>query len=603
MHQTLHNKYHLSGYITRGEPIRKQIEGKEYEIVRYQGDHENEFCVYEVKDGEYNGRAQLFDDGILKMAWRMNNGIREGHVYMYDKGRLLKESQWNWLESEEEERWIENDKEKQVLVIRDCQSNQPLYVGEYNDKMEREGYGIEYTNGSLKLSGYWVNDELIHVHQRVLNQEEMIEYGGEKTDKNTNVLDRRPIYIGEFKVDKENRLLKHGSGCMLDEYNGVCIKECEWEMGVQIENKIMELKNGRYKEGETDESMRKISSGYSSLTNGNSSAFIMHTSTEVIDIASNNFNTKEITELKIISFPYLKRLSIADGCFKNVTRFSLDDLNELEMVRVGKKSFLRSSKIIGYVQFSVFTISNCPKLMKLIVENDVFSGCETFELINLPSLRVMYIGNRAFQFAYNFKLTGVPLLREMVIEENCFKTVRSFVMDGYSELEVLKIGNKSFTSPPSHWNHSIYGKIPPRYGGFKLINCNSLKSLQIGNGVFSWYTYFSLSNVPTLKYIIIGDDCFQFVSHFEINGLNELETISIGKTCFTYNGKDPSYYHYGGELIVANCPILYKIEVAQESFVLFTNFELKNNPLLRILQLGDNVIRNCQSVVFEGIND
>ena len=272
--------------------------------------------MYEVKDREYNGRAQLFDDGILKMAWRMNNGIREGHVYMYDKGRLLKESQWNWLESEEEERWIENDKEKQVLVIRNCKSNQLMYVGEHNDKMEREGYGIEYTNGSLKLSGYWLNDELIHIHQRVLNKKEMIEYGGEKTEKNLNVLDRRPIYIGEFKFDKEkNRVLRHGFGCILDEYYGVCIKENKWNIGMEQEPNPMKLKNGRYKEGETDESMRMISSGHVYIANGKSRALITHPSTEVINITSNSFIGSEITELKIVSFPHLKQLLIDNKCF------------------------------------------------------------------------------------------------------------------------------------------------------------------------------------------------------------------------------------------------------------------------------------------------
>ena len=578
------------------------MEGKEYEIVTFQGKHENEFCVYEVKDEEYNGRAQLFDDGILKMAWRMNNGIREGHVYMYDKGRLLKESQWNWLESEEEERWIENDKEKQVLVIRNCKSNQLMYVGEYNDKMEREGYGIEYTNGSLKLSGYWLNDELIHIHQRVLNKKEMIEYGGEKTEKNLNVLDRRPIYIGEFKFDKEkNRVLRHGFGCILDEYYGVCIKENKWSMGMEQEPNPMKLKNGRYKDGETDESMRMISSGHVNIANGKSRDLITHPSTEVINITSNSFIGSEITELKIVSFPHLKQLLIDDKCFAHMTRFLLDELNELEIVRVGRGDY--SHCFFQYVQDNVFTISNCAKLKELTVGDYVFSECETVELNNLPSLRVLSVGSTSFQFACSFKLTSIPSLKEMVIGDNCFKNVTSFEMDGYNELECVKIGDNSFTLSLYSSQNNGYEKLVTRCGEFKLENCISLKQLQIGNGVFSWYSSIILSNVPSLKSIIIKNECYKLVSHFVIDGLIKLESITIGRACFSYSSNNSNYYTRGGEFALSNCPKVKRIELSPDSFNLYTSFELKNNPSLTTLQLGTDTFQYCQSVIFEGISD
>ena len=47
--------------------VRKSVRGKEYEIERYQGDHANEYCVYEVKDGVRDGTAELFDNGMVKM--------------------------------------------------------------------------------------------------------------------------------------------------------------------------------------------------------------------------------------------------------------------------------------------------------------------------------------------------------------------------------------------------------------------------------------------------------------------------------------------------------------------------------------------------------
>ena len=86
----------LNGYSTRGKTIYKSYGGREYEIERYQGEHANEYCVYEVKDGVRDGTAELFDDGMVKMRWTMKQGVRDGSYVLFDKGVVVREGTWNF---------------------------------------------------------------------------------------------------------------------------------------------------------------------------------------------------------------------------------------------------------------------------------------------------------------------------------------------------------------------------------------------------------------------------------------------------------------------------------------------------------------------------
>ena len=52
----------------------------EYEVTLYQGDHSNEYLLSEMKDDKIEGRCQLFNRGILSLAWTMKNGRRIGEI-------------------------------------------------------------------------------------------------------------------------------------------------------------------------------------------------------------------------------------------------------------------------------------------------------------------------------------------------------------------------------------------------------------------------------------------------------------------------------------------------------------------------------------------
>ena len=91
--------------------------------------------------------------------------------------------------------------------------------------------------------------------------------------------------------------------------------------------------------------------------------------------------------------------------------FELNELNELESVVIGEKSFThakedddiwnreRSDGSCGIV--------NCPKLKSIQIGDGSFKDYHSFELNNLPSLQSIEIGEWCFQYAPSFSLTGL----------------------------------------------------------------------------------------------------------------------------------------------------------------------------------------------------
>ena len=246
----------MTGYLTRGQTLKKSYGGKDYEIERYQGEHENEYGVFEVKDGVRDGTAELFDDGMVKMRWTMKNGVRDGSYVLFDKGVVTGEGKWEDV-GKNEERVIENRRSGMTMVIHF--NNAIIYEGGFNESMQREGFGFEYEKGVLKRSGEWKDDELISLTQRFLNDSEMIEYGSGST---YDLLSHRPVYIGGYCMDDQSgRILREGRGRVLDEWSGVCEYESEWEAGKELADSRVTLKEGWYCGHEHQLSTRPVVTG------------------------------------------------------------------------------------------------------------------------------------------------------------------------------------------------------------------------------------------------------------------------------------------------------------------------------------------------------
>ena len=74
----------LNGYtaVKTKSPIIKTIDGVDYEVTTYQGEHSDEYLLREVKEGQ----CQLFYKGIIRLSWREKDGVRIGGCTMYQNG-------------------------------------------------------------------------------------------------------------------------------------------------------------------------------------------------------------------------------------------------------------------------------------------------------------------------------------------------------------------------------------------------------------------------------------------------------------------------------------------------------------------------------------
>ena len=89
-------------------------------------------------------------------------------------------------------------------------------------------------------------------------------------------------------------------------------------------------------------------------------------------------------------------------------------------------------------------------------------------------------------------------LESIEIGDGCFISLKTFKIDGLNRLKSLKIGQNSFTQ-----KNNNYGDDKSK--SFHILNCESLKSIEIGKYSFSDFGgQFELKNLPSLQSIQIG---------------------------------------------------------------------------------------------------
>ena len=403
-----------------GEKKIIKVEGKEYEIQKYQGEHQNEYLISEMKDGKVEGRCELFENGILRLSWMMKDGQRIGRISEYEKGKALFTELWKSV-LEGDYRKIENSREGLKLVIRD-RNNTMIYRGEFDEELNRHGKGLEYENGKLKYEGYWDKDELVRI-VREFKGDEMIEY--EDCD-NVDVLNRIPVYVGGYNII-DGEFKRNGIGYLIDKKNGTAVRECVYEKGVEVRG--VDLFDGWYVKG-MNESIRSVLNGRQprdvvEKVLVNEKRVEVHNSNELnkmdIDVTSLLISSNSCNELKSLNlnkYRWLKSIEIGDDCLKNVDEFAIDELNNLKSIKIGKNSFTllkNTSKWDGNKANNnnrSFRILNCGGLES--IEIGEYSFCDYgggFELKNLPKLstiKIGRIGSRSFNFwSSSFEIKGI----------------------------------------------------------------------------------------------------------------------------------------------------------------------------------------------------
>ena len=89
-------------------------------------------------------------------------------------------------------------------------------------------------------------------------------------------------------------------------------------------------------------------------------------------------------------------------------------------------------------------------------------------------------------------------LETIDIGDYWFVYVRTFKIDGLNRLKTIKIGKNSFTQKKNSYEND-------KSKTFRILNCESLESIQIGEYSFSDFGgKFELKNLPQLQSIQIG---------------------------------------------------------------------------------------------------
>ena len=119
-------------------------------------------------------------------------------------------------------------------------------------------------------------------------------------------------------------------------------------------------------------------------------------------------------------------------------------------------------------------------------------------------------------------------LESIEIGDYSFESVKTFKIEGLNRLKTIKIGNNSFTQvKKGEWNSN---KANNQSKSFRILNCESLESIQIGEYGFSDFAgEFGLKNLPQLKSIQIGrigsDSCNFYYSSLVIRSINVMLNI------------------------------------------------------------------------------
>ena len=129
------------------------------------------------------------------------------------------------------------------------------------------------------------------------------------------------------------------------------------------------------------------------------------------------------------------------------------------------------------------------------------------------------IGNH---FLY-FEISNHPFLRYITISSGCFAKVKKFKIKRMKSLQTIEIGFISFTQEK-------YGSNNDKSKSFHILNCESLKSIKIGDYGFNDFGgKFELKNLPQLLSIqigTIGSKSYNFYgSSFVIRGIELILNI------------------------------------------------------------------------------
>ena len=414
------------------------MKGAEYEVQLFQGNHSNEYLISEMKDGKVEGRCQLFNRGILSLAWTMKDGKRIGGITEYENGIALQKESWESIIGKGDRRVIENSNEGFTLTIRHRCNNENeneetvIYRGEFDEEMNRDGYGIEYDaeNGKEKIEGYWEKDKLIRIVREFDPQNNrMIEYA--ENNNNIDLLDRIPVYSGGYCI-VNGKFVRNGVGYVIDGESGTAIRRSEMRCGEERYGGT-DLFEGWYVEGMSESirsvlknknpkerKMDPIANLFTKYERVSKSQDLNNMSLIVTELSIDEKCCNDLYALDLSKFKWLHSVRIGNECFEKVQTFKIYGLCRLKTITIGHNSFTKKSGVYGSDLSRSFHILNCESLESIQIGKYSFSDfAGDFELKNLPQLRSIQIGTIGWN-SYNFccssfVIRGIEMLLNIVM--------------------------------------------------------------------------------------------------------------------------------------------------------------------------------------------
>ena len=169
-------------------------------------------------------------------------------------------------------------------------------------------------------------------------------------------------------------------------------------------------------------------------------------------------------------------------------------------------------------------------LRSIEIGGGCFISVKSFELNGLNRLKTLKIGNSSFGNTEWMNLSNLISLESIEICNGCFGSVKTFKIDGLNRLKTIKIGYNSLTQKEKY-----YGNDSSK--SFHILNCESLKSIEIGKYSFSDFGgKCELINLPQLQSIQIGT-IKQDISYCHRNS-NENDSFNFYSASFVIRGID-----------------------------------------------------------------
>lgn len=159
----------------------------------------------------------------------------------------------------------------------------------------------------------------------------------------------------------------------------------------------------------------------------------------------------------------------------------------------------------------------------LVVSKSIVNDWNSLENLSVNTSGI-FVPSQSCNEGKTLDFSRFKPLQFLEISDYCFKKVTSFTINELPKLNVIFIGTSSFTESETQSSYS-----------FRILNCDSLKLIQIGPESFSGYKGdFELKSLPSLETLTIGKlgepaDCFAG-SYFTLQSQNVFYAVIVRLT-------------------------------------------------------------------------